>query len=74
MTSCEASAYTPFTEDEGQRPAPIKLSARDAEWLLAHLERTSEPLNAALSALMADYQRATGGDSSKPFAWPASVG
>lgn len=70
MTNDEAFAYTAFTEDGGQRPAPLVLSRRDAQWLLDLLNRPPRLPNAALNALQADYQRATGGDSSRPFAWP----
>lgn len=72
MTDDEAFACTVFTEDEGQRPAPLKLSARDCEWLLDLSDQPPEPPNAALSELQADYQRATGDDSSKPFTWPVA--
>ncbi len=52
-----------------EREKVMKLSARDAEWLLNLLDQPPRPPNAKLQRALDDYQKATSGDSNRAFDW-----
>jgi uncharacterized protein (DUF1778 family) len=54
-----------------EREKVMKVSARDAEWLLNLLDQPPRPPNARLQRALDDYQKATRGDSNRAFDWPA---
>jgi len=54
-----------------EREKVMKLSARDAEWLLSVLDQPPRPPNAKLQRALEDYQKATRGDPNRAFDWPA---
>jgi uncharacterized protein (DUF1778 family) len=54
-----------------EREKVMKLSARDAEWLLNVLDQPPRSPNAKLQRALDDYQKATRGDSNRAFDWPA---
>ncbi len=54
-----------------ERERVLKLSARDAKWLLDLLDQPPQPPNSKLREALADYHEATRGDPSRPFDWPA---
>ena len=54
-----------------EREKVMKLSARDAEWLLNLLDQPPPAPNAKLQRALDNYQKATRGDSNRAFDWPA---
>jgi uncharacterized protein (DUF1778 family) len=54
-----------------EREKVMKLSARDAEWLLSVLDQPPRPPNAKLQRAFEDYQKATRGDPNRAFDWSA---
>ena len=54
-----------------ERDRLTRLSARDAEWLLNVLEQPPRPPNAKLQRALDNYQKATRGDPTRAFDWPA---
>jgi uncharacterized protein (DUF1778 family) len=54
-----------------EREKVMKLSARDAEWLLSLLDQPPKAPNAKLQRALDDYQKATRGDPNRAFDWPA---
>jgi uncharacterized protein (DUF1778 family) len=54
-----------------EREKVMKLSARDAEWLLNLLDQPPRPPNAKLQRALDDYQKAIRGDPNRAFDWPA---
>ncbi len=53
-----------------EREKVMRLSARDAEWLLNVLDQPPRPPNAKLQRALDDYQKATRGDPNQTFDWP----
>ena len=54
-----------------ERERVMRLSARDAEWMLAVLDQPPRPPNAKLQSALEHYQKATRGDPNRAFDWPA---
>jgi uncharacterized protein (DUF1778 family) len=53
------------------REKVMRLSARDAEWLLNVLDQPLRSPNAKLQRALNNYQKATLGDPNRAFDWPA---
>jgi uncharacterized protein (DUF1778 family) len=54
-----------------ERERVIRLSARDAEWLMNLVDQPPRPPNAKLQRALNNYEKATGGDPNRAFDWPA---
>jgi uncharacterized protein (DUF1778 family) len=54
-----------------EREKVMRLSARDAEWLLSVLDQPPRPPNAKLQRALENYEKATRGDPNRAFEWPA---
>lgn len=53
-----------------EREKVMRLSARDAEWLLNVLDQPPRPPNAKMQRALDDYLKATRGDPNRTFDWP----
>jgi uncharacterized protein (DUF1778 family) len=54
-----------------EREKVMRLSARDAEWLLHVLDQPPRSPNAKLQRALNDYEKAIRGDPNRAFDWPA---
>jgi uncharacterized protein (DUF1778 family) len=54
-----------------EREKVMRLSARDAEWLLSVLDQPPRTPNAKLQRALDNYEKATRGDPNRAFDWPA---
>lgn len=53
-----------------EREKVMRLSARDAEWLLSVLDQPPRLPNAKLQRALDNYEKATSGDPNRAFDWP----